>query len=310
LKNKPNLHDLVVEAAIIDPIICSHVTHSRTLSLAGDQEGALQVLAEGEAFGKREACTRIIINMLSERVFLLLKMERLEAAQQSANDLYSIEMVSGIAHETEQRVWLDSYYQRDITRVRLELFNHSIEHSLTLLAPHIDQAKREIRYYPLVNLLILKSLILNRQGKTKTALKHMVEAISYAASGQLVRTFKDAGSEAYELVTACLGQWELHAGMSTREVDGDYLKKLKQSFSVTQQDSQEDAVAIENYGTLTHREKELMLHLSHGLKNKQLAEKLSLSENTIAWHLKNLYSKLGVSNRTAAANVARKLNKL
>jgi len=310
LKNKPNLHDLVIEAAFIDPIICSHITHSRTLSLAGDHEGALQILAEGEAFGKREACTRIIINMLSERVWLLLKMDRLEAAQQSAGDLYGMETVSNVTQKTEQRVWLDSHYQRDITRVRLELFNHSIKYSLALLAPYIEQAKREARHYPLVNLLILKSLVLNRQGKTKTALKHMAEAISYASTGQLIRTFKDAGSEAHELFTACLGQWALHAGVSSRDVDGGYLKKLKESFSVTQQDSEEEAVLFKNYGTLTHREKELMLHLSHGLKNKQLAQKLSLSENTIAWHLKNLYSKLGVSNRTAAANVARKLNKL
>jgi len=93
-------------------------------------------------------------------------------------------------------------------------------------------------------------------------------------------------------------------------VDGGYLKKLKKSFSVIEENPVEDTDLLENYGTLTHREKELMLHLSHGLKNKQLAQKLSLSESTIAWHLKNLYSKLGVSNRTAAANVARKLNKL
>ena len=307
VKNKPNLHDLVIEAAFIDPIICSHITHSRTLSLAGDHAAALQILAEGESFGKREACTRITINMLSERVWLLLKMDRLQAAQQAANDLYDVETAS---QETEQSVWLDSHYQRDITRVRLELFNHSIEHSLTLLAPYIDQAKREARHYPLVNLLILKALVLNRLGKTKTAHKHMVEAVGYAATGKLIRTFKDAGSEAHELLTACLGQWELHAGMSSQSVDGGYLKKLKKSFSVIEENPVEDTDLLENYGTLTHREKELMLHLSFGLKNKQLAQKLSLSENTIAWHLKNLYSKLGVSNRTAAANVARKLNKL
>jgi|GEM_PF-2283998 len=309
-KIKPNLHDLVLEAAFIDPIICSHITHSRILSLAGDHEGALQILAEGEAFGKREACRRIIINMLSERVWLLLKMNRPEAAQQAANDLYDIETVSEVADKIPLSVWLDSYYQRDITRVRLALFNRDMNEALTLLAPHIDQAKRENRHYPLVNLLILKALVLNAQGKNKTALKYIVEAVSYAAAGKLIRTFKDAGSEAHELLTTCLGQWDLHAGMSNKPLDQGYLEKLKTSFSVAQDESEQDAEILENYGSLTHREKELIQHLSHGLKNKQLAQKLSLSENTIAWHLKNLYSKLGVSNRTAAANVARKLNKL
>ncbi|MEY4670669.1 MAG: hypothetical protein RLZZ415_548, partial [Pseudomonadota bacterium] len=43
------------------------------------------------------------------------------------------------------------------------------------------------------------------------------------------------------------------------------------------------------------------------LRNREIAGRLSMSEATVKWHLYNLYSKLGVNNRTAAIHRARSL---
>ncbi|NVK88660.1 MAG: response regulator transcription factor [Gammaproteobacteria bacterium] len=55
------------------------------------------------------------------------------------------------------------------------------------------------------------------------------------------------------------------------------------------------------------RELEIIDLLSHGYSNKELANLLTLSPNTIKTHLNNLYSKLGVSNRTQAVAEAKLL---
>ena len=52
---------------------------------------------------------------------------------------------------------------------------------------------------------------------------------------------------------------------------------------------------------LTERETELLRLLAEGCSNKTIAQKLSLSENTVKYHLKNVLQKLGVHNRTEAA---------
>lgn len=52
---------------------------------------------------------------------------------------------------------------------------------------------------------------------------------------------------------------------------------------------------------LTDREEEVLALLANGSSNAQIAERLSLSESTVKFHLRNLYSKLGVTNRTEAA---------
>jgi DNA-binding CsgD family transcriptional regulator len=58
---------------------------------------------------------------------------------------------------------------------------------------------------------------------------------------------------------------------------------------------------------LTVKEQKLLEGLLQGMTNQQLADNAYLSVNTIKTHLKNIYKKLGVSNRTQAAAKARTL---
>jgi len=52
---------------------------------------------------------------------------------------------------------------------------------------------------------------------------------------------------------------------------------------------------------LTAREKEVLQHLVDGQPNKEIARKLGIEIVTVSLHLKNIYRKLGVVNRTQAA---------
>ena len=57
--------------------------------------------------------------------------------------------------------------------------------------------------------------------------------------------------------------------------------------------------------TLTPRETEVLAALSRGQTNKEIARALNLSEPTIKLHVKTLYRRLGATNRTQAAMIAR-----
>ena len=58
---------------------------------------------------------------------------------------------------------------------------------------------------------------------------------------------------------------------------------------------------------LTERETELLALVAQGLSNKEIADKVYVSENTVKKHLNNLYSKLGVARRTQAVSKAKEL---
>jgi DNA-binding NarL/FixJ family response regulator len=55
---------------------------------------------------------------------------------------------------------------------------------------------------------------------------------------------------------------------------------------------------------LTNREQELLLAISRGLSNKVIAKELFVTEQTVKFHLTNIYRKLGLTNRTEAARWA------
>lgn len=54
---------------------------------------------------------------------------------------------------------------------------------------------------------------------------------------------------------------------------------------------------------LSLRQREILVLLAQGLDNDAVAERLFLAANTVKNHLTNIYQRLGVQNRTAAARV-------
>ena len=62
--------------------------------------------------------------------------------------------------------------------------------------------------------------------------------------------------------------------------------------------------------SLTDREWEILRLIDAGLSNREIAERLVLSLNTVTTHIKGLYGKLDVHSRTQAASRARDLGLL
>ncbi len=74
-------------------------------------------------------------------------------------------------------------------------------------------------------------------------------------------------------------------------------------------ESQLDVVRAEACGEtgLTARELEVLEMVARGLPNRAVAEELFLSDQTVKRHLRKVYRKLGVANRTEAARTAYRL---
>jgi ATP/maltotriose-dependent transcriptional regulator MalT len=61
---------------------------------------------------------------------------------------------------------------------------------------------------------------------------------------------------------------------------------------------------------LSARELVVLQLVARGMRNKQAAAELNISEHTVRWHVRNVLEKLNVTNRTAAVNSARELGLL
>lgn len=74
--------------------------------------------------------------------------------------------------------------------------------------------------------------------------------------------------------------------------------------TLSQKQEQEEAASPAEDGVhqlLTDRELEVLQLVSEGLKNREIADQLFISENTVRTHLRNILDKLHVKNRVQAA---------
>lgn len=62
-----------------------------------------------------------------------------------------------------------------------------------------------------------------------------------------------------------------------------------------------------NAPRLTAREREIVMHICHGMRNKQIAEMLSITPGTVKVHLMHIFEKTGVKDRFELAVHGRKL---
>jgi len=60
---------------------------------------------------------------------------------------------------------------------------------------------------------------------------------------------------------------------------------------------------------LTIRERQIVFVLSEGTTNKEIGQRLRLTEGTVKVHLHHIYRKLGIANRTTLAVMARSRGK-
>ena len=91
----------------------------------------------------------------------------------------------------------------------------------------------------------------------------------------------------------------VHAG--ERWLDPDAIARVLEPAAATA------SPAAERATTLTGREREVVRMIAAGLRNRDIGERLSISENTVKVHLHNIYEKLGVEGRMELLLLAQEL---
>jgi LuxR family transcriptional regulator, maltose regulon positive regulatory protein len=178
------------------------------------------------------------------------------------------------------------------------------EKARDLIRPFMSAAQATGRAAYAIKYLVLDALACEALGERVAASKQLARAFSIGSKGRWKRTFIDYSYGHDALVADSLSR-AIAAG-----VDEGYLRDLatiltrpKTGWIAPPKDSDMPFKAE----SLTARERELLIGLSAGKMNKAIARDLSISGNTVAWHLKNLFAKLGVNTRTEAADVARRM---
>ncbi len=198
------------------------------------------------------------------------------------------------------------YYLQEfelITLARLYLAQGRFARAEKVLRPVLEAAEDLGRSNTIIEIMALQALALQgsaSQGRGDFAevTRYLKRALTLAEPGGYVRLFVEMGPE--------MGQ--LLARLAQQGFAPDYSGRLLSAF-----DLPGEMVRVSSPGLqpllepLSERELEVLRLLTTHLTSTEIAFELSISANTVRFHTKNIYSKLGVHSRAGAVTQARAL---
>lgn len=290
--------DAIAHFALLDYVAVAFLSMARVHEARGRPAQALELLDELDTIGHTRLWPRLVHIVGWERVRRLLLRGEADRAQAAASRISPVETPPPDG-------WI--MYSEDtaddlIGRARLDLHRGRAQAARAALEPALALARQQGRVHRQIKLGVLKALAERSCGEDDAALRSFAQALDLARPGGYLRCVLDEGRD----VIALLRQLRAvpvparDAGSMARLAFVDRL--LDSAGEVAGAKAQAGAPPFE---TLTEREKKILVLLAQGASNDDIASQLFVSRNTVKFHLKNIYAKLGANSRLHAINAAR-----
>lgn len=208
-----------------------------------------------------------------------------DAAEVTVRNWPSVESADGWPTHRE---WWDA----TLAISRLKLRHGLFDEAMALLEKLAEAVRAAGRAEHLIRADLLLCEIHARQGEDDAAVAALAEAAALALPAGQIQHYRDEGRIFAETIRRLVRR----VGLSRM---GNTTSQYLAAVVIP------EARRVPNSGLLSRREAEVLSLLAEGLPNKAIARRLNVGEPTVKFHLKNLFSKLGVSRRSLAVSVAR-----
>ncbi|HSW19778.1 MAG TPA: LuxR C-terminal-related transcriptional regulator, partial [Ramlibacter sp.] len=293
---------LLRDAAAPDQLITSYAVLARIAAARGQEARAEELLTEMEVTGHQRALPRMVATAQLERARLALLAGRVEFARDQ------------IASAADERTWApfaglvthaNDVEAPFIAALRLKIRTGRIDAVLAPLKAAIREAQAQQRHRRAHKLNILLAQALCLSGQTAQGLRRLRDALGFAAAEGFVRSFVDEGPETLRAVA------ELRQSLAPADPLAMFADQVLAAGGVelpapagAATPAPPPAVAA---SLLSERELQVLRLLADGHRNREIADRLFVSETTVKAHLRNINIKLGAQSRTHAVAMARQL---
>ena len=293
----------IADSGLLDFVAVAFLSMARIHEARGRLSSAHETLEAAAAIGHSSGWPRLTRIVDWERVrmaFVHGEAYRAEALagrlrQELAGDR-SLHLLSGFSEDCGGEA---------IGEIRCAIRAGQLQHAEQLLAQELPRALAEGRVHRQMKLYILDALLQSRSGAPHRARRSLGTALRLAEPGGFISVFLEEGDAVRQL----LGEEQpaLVAGpVAAIGVSAEFVGRLLDAGGTSPLEARrrENPSALE---ALTNREIQILVQLTNGASTRETASKIFVSENTVKYHLKNIYTKLNVSSRIQALNAARDL---
>jgi LuxR family maltose regulon positive regulatory protein len=226
-------------------------------------------------------------------------------------------LAQGHVHEavrwTEERGLTEmdeiSYPQeRDyLVLARVLLAQSQPDRSLRLLDRLEALAEAQGRRESHIEVRALRSLALHAFGDHNAALTSLAQALSLARPEGYIRVFADEGPPMAALLQSLIRARRPSRGAAVPRPEREHMNRVVRAFRPPEEhlEAPEATGLIE---PLTRRELEVLGFMAAGRRNRQIADELVVTLDTVKRHVSHIFEKLGTTNRTEAVARARELH--
>ncbi|MCY1332965.1 HTH-type transcriptional regulator MalT [compost metagenome] len=287
----------------VDQAIAGWLTRARLSMIDGDVSTALRMLDEADVFAQEHDFERLRLFTLAERLKWLLRQGdtdsviRLGRKHDLRRPANQFAPHHGITTRDEARAlaWVRVAQAEDRLPEALGLAKQWHRHMSAA-----DAIRSVLRWDLIIAHLSLLS------GDQRAALRIVRRAMFQAAPGGFIRVFLDEGTWLHGLLREQLQAATLE-GEPADAFATELLRRFQGDDAITAKPALPATESVVIAGSLNSRELDILKMVAAGMLNREIGDKLGMTEGSVKWYLQQIYDKIGIRRRSQAAERARQL---
>lgn len=293
--------DIIDDVCFIEPIQSAYLSMALVQSNRGNLDVAHTTLDRAEMLAEKRGWPRLTAACITERVRLWLLENRCSDVERSICRLDAVVAIT-LLDEPEA---VDILTMQLCARSRLLLHTGRHLEAIKMLAEAINLKEGRNGAdtpYEIAQLRILLAIALHQNGNIDDAKTCLNQVLELTENDGVIRLLADEGAAIAPLLKRLAATTPEHSPRAA------YLEKLLNSMGVESPRQEIKSLIVEERqtesqeeDTFSRRELDILELVTQKLSNKQIAKTLFITPETVKWHLKNIYKKLGVSDRRLAA---------
>lgn len=282
------------EFGLVDQLVTAYTVLAKLRIADADTDGAIATLDDGIRFSEERQLDRLRRCLQGEKVRLFVSL----GVPTGLDEVALPPSVREDAKDSDSEIY-------DAAKARVLLSNSRHTDVLRLANSWISFCAGNLAVRTLIRWQLIRTHALLLSGDTQNARRSLREALAAAAKGCFLRKIIDSGPpvrtlllESYQTHTSQNSEIEIFATKAISILSGNISIEKNEK---TQRLNEENAFGA----SLTVKEREILTLVSGGLQNREIGERLGISEGTVKWHMQQIFEKLGVRRRSQAVSVAR-----